>query len=74
MISFYGVPKGCIVTSYESLGKVLNARGQRLAADTVDKLFAIAVHPSTWLNEPYVALADRYMWYPDGRSATGKSA
>jgi hypothetical protein len=74
MISFYGVPKGCIVTSYESLGKVLQARGQRLAPDTVEKLFAIATHPATWLNEPYVALADRYMWYPEGRSATGKSA
>lgn len=65
-ISFYGMPKGCLVTSYRELGRVLNARGQRLATETVDKVFTIAAHPATWLNPPYVALADRYRWYPDG--------
>jgi hypothetical protein len=65
-ISFYGMPKGCLVTSYRELGRVLNARGQRLATETVDKVFTIAAHPATWINPPYVALADRYRWYPDG--------
>ena len=64
-ISFYGVPKRCLVTAYHELGRVLNARGNRLAADTVDKLFTLATHPATWMNPPYVALADRYRWYPD---------
>jgi len=61
-IQFYGAPKGCLVTSYEELAKVLNARGKRLARSTVDKLYAVATHPGTWLNERYVPLADRYDW------------
>src|SRR4051794_26638916 len=65
-ISYYGMPKGCLVTSYRELARVLNARGQRLATETVDKVFTIAAHPSTWINPPYVALADRYRWYPEG--------
>ena len=47
-ISFYGVPKGCLVTAYHELPRVLNARGNRLAADTVDKVFSLAPHPATW--------------------------
>jgi hypothetical protein len=70
-ISFYGLPKGCLVTAYHELGRVLNARGHRLAADTVDKVFALANHPATWFNPPYVALAERYRWYPDDARATG---
>lgn len=73
MISFYGMPKGCLVTSYQELDRVLNARGNRLAPDTVDKLFALALHPATWVNPPYVALADRYRWYPEDGEATDKS-
>jgi hypothetical protein len=72
MITFYGMPKGCIVTSYQDLARILNARGSRLAPDTVDKLFAVATNPSTWLNPPYVALADRYRWYPDAQQAVSK--
>jgi hypothetical protein len=71
-ISFYGVPKRCLVTSYQDLARVLNARGNRLAAETVDKVFALAMLPQTWTNPPYVALADRYRWYPeDGRATEG---
>jgi hypothetical protein len=70
LLQFYGLPKGCLVSSYEELGKVLNARGQRLAPRTVEKLYAVATHPSTWVNNPYVSLADRYRWYPEG-TATG---
>jgi hypothetical protein len=64
-ISYYGMPKRCIVTSYQDVARVLNSRGQRLAPDTVDKVFALAVHPATWMNPPYVALAERYRWYPE---------
>jgi hypothetical protein len=69
-ISFYGVPKRCLVTAYGELARVLSARGHRLAPDTVDKVFALATHPTTWLNQPYVALADRYRWYPENAHAT----
>jgi hypothetical protein len=62
LITFYGVPKGCVVTAYQELARVLTARGARLAHRTVDKLDALAAHPATWINKPYVALADRYRW------------
>jgi hypothetical protein len=65
-ISFYGVPKGCLVTAYHELPRVLNARGQRLAAETVDKVFALAMHPATWFQADYGALAEGYRWYRDG--------
>jgi hypothetical protein len=71
-ITFYGVPKGCLVTSYRDLGRVLNARRQRLTSETVEKLFAVAMHPATWLNPQYPgaqAMADHYRWYPDGTQA-----
>lgn len=64
-INFYGMPKGCLVTSYRELGRVLNARGRRMVPETVDKVFSVAAHPATWINPPYVALADRYRWYPE---------
>ena len=68
-IVFYGLPKGCLVTSYQDLTRVLKARGRRLAATTVDKVYAVANDPRTWINEPYVALAERHRWYPDGGRA-----
>jgi hypothetical protein len=58
VITFYGMPKGCIVSAYQELGRVLNSRGQRLAAKTVKKLYALADHPATWVN----AVFDRYEW------------
>jgi hypothetical protein len=69
-ISVYGMPKGVIISSYQELGRVLNARGHRLAPGTVDKLYALAADPATWLNPPYVPLADRYRWYPEGDSSS----
>lgn len=65
-ISFYGVPKGCLVTAYHELPRVLGARGQRLAAETVDKVFALATHPATWFTPDYDNLAEQYRWYRDG--------
>jgi hypothetical protein len=58
VITFYGMPKGCIVSAYQELGRVLNARGHRLAQRTVKKLYALADHPATWVNAPF----DRYEW------------
>jgi hypothetical protein len=71
-IAVHGMPKGVIISAYQELGRVLNARGHRLAPETVDKLFHLAADPATWLNPPYVALAERYQWYPDGEAATDK--
>ncbi|UWZ40821.1 hypothetical protein Drose_37710 [Dactylosporangium roseum] len=65
-ISFYGVPKGCLVTAYHELPRVLDARGNRLAVETVDKVFALATHPATWFTADYDALAEDYRWHRDG--------
>jgi hypothetical protein len=73
-ISVYGMPKGVIISSYQDLGRVLHARGQRLAPDTVEKLYALAADPATWLNPAYVPLAERYRWYPEGHTSTDKRA
>jgi hypothetical protein len=58
VITFYGMPKGCMVTAYQELGRVLNARGQRLAERTVKKLYALADHPATWVSAAF----DRFEW------------
>jgi hypothetical protein len=58
VITFYGMPKGCIVSAYQELGRVLNSRGERLAAKTVKKLYNFADHPGTWVNSTF----DRYEW------------
>jgi hypothetical protein len=50
-VSFYGRPRRCVVTSHQGLPSVLNARGQRLSPTTVNKVFALARHPRTWLDE-----------------------
>lgn len=65
MISFHGLPKGCVVASYQDLHRVLQARGRRLALTTVEKVYAVANQDETWVNESYAALADRYRWYSD---------
>jgi hypothetical protein len=62
-ISFWGVPKGCLVTAYHELPRVLNARGNRLTGETVDKVFTLAVHPATLFSSNYAALAEQYRWY-----------
>jgi hypothetical protein len=71
-ISVYGMPKGVIISSYQEVGRVLNARGQRLAPDTVEKIYALAADPATWHNAPHVPLSERYRWYPDGDTSTDK--
>ncbi|HEV7898777.1 MAG TPA: nuclease-related domain-containing protein [Planosporangium sp.] len=71
-ISVYGLPKGVIISSYQELGRVLNARGHRLGSGTVEKLYALAADPATWINPPYVPLAERYRWYPEGDNSTAE--
>jgi len=72
LIAVHGMPKGVIITSYGELSRVLNARGRRLAQTTVDKLYSLASNPVTWVNPPYVPLAERYKWYPEGTASTDK--
>ncbi len=73
VITAYGMPRGIIVTAYGELSQVLNARGQRLAPYTVEKLHRLAADPDIWINEPYVGLAQRYQWYPEGTGSTDKA-
>ena len=74
VISFYGPPRGCIVTSYRELAGVLRSRGRRLAQPTVEKLYTLARQPNTWVNPRYVPLVDRYRWYPEGIGSTDKTS
>jgi hypothetical protein len=73
-IVYHGLPRKCIVTAYQDLPKLLNARGRRLAQDTVEKLFSVAVRPETWINRPYVSMAEDYRWYPEGSLPGGQGA
>lgn len=74
-IVFHGLPKGCIVTAYQDLHRVLHARGNRISEETAYKVFALAVHPDTWMSEAYTTLADGYRWYPNsGRVGADKRA
>jgi hypothetical protein len=62
LITFYGMPRGCIVSAYQELERVLTARGRRLARRTIDKLDVLASHPATWITNPGADLAQRYRW------------
>jgi len=73
-ISVYGMPKGIMISSYQELGRDLNSRGQRLASGTVEKIFALAVDPTTWLvPSPLPKVAEQYRWYPNQQTATDKA-
>ncbi|HET6214948.1 MAG TPA: hypothetical protein VFE14_18925, partial [Micromonosporaceae bacterium] len=67
-ISYYGLPKDCIVTTYQELDRVLAARGERITPSTAAKLSHVARHPATWGG------AEIYRWYPDGTEAADKRA
>jgi hypothetical protein len=42
-VVYYGRPPvGCVVTSYQDIGKALNAHGQRITTPTIDKLAVLA--------------------------------
>ncbi|HEX5540916.1 MAG TPA: hypothetical protein VFX60_05040 [Micromonospora sp.] len=71
MISVYGLPQGCLVTPHQDLGHLLAAGGNRISAETAEKLSVVARTPSTWQNAPYRSAAD-YRWYEEGRTTTDK--
>src|SRR5690606_12745930 len=65
-VTYYGLPKDCLVTTYQELDLVLAYRGERITPTTAVKLSAVARHPATWRN------ADSYRWYPNGVQAADK--
>jgi hypothetical protein len=65
-VSYYGLPKNCLVTTYRELDRVLASRGERIAPTTAVKLSAVARHPGTW------GEADQYRWYRSGAAAADK--
>src|SRR5262245_32265207 len=71
-VTYYGLPKGCVVTPYRELGGVLAARGERITPSTAAKLGAVARHPSTWTMPTQPNGDDLYRWYPDGIGAADK--
>ncbi|HZN75821.1 MAG TPA: hypothetical protein VFC00_29685 [Micromonosporaceae bacterium] len=71
-VSYYGLPKDCVVTTYRELAGVLAARGERITPSTAAKLGAVARHPSTWTMPTQPNGDDLYRWYPDGVEAADK--
>lgn len=66
-ITYYGLPKDCLVTTYRELDRVLASRGERITPVTAAKLSAVARHPNTWQG-------NGYSWYPSGTVAADKGA
>lgn len=67
-VTYYGLPKDCLVTTYRELDRVLAHRRERITPTTAAKLSLVARHPATWGN------AETYRWYPDGTGAADKTA
>lgn len=63
-ISAQGQPSGCLVVAYRELDRLLLAAGNKISADTAQKLADVASHPATW--------ADQYRWYPANQTASDK--
>lgn len=81
-VSYYGLPKDCLVSTYRELARVLSARGDRITPSTAAKLSAVARHPTTWgiTTQPNSVSrlgqeeAEMYSWYPaEGLSADKRS-
>ncbi|WP_326550783.1 hypothetical protein [Micromonospora sp. NBC_01813] len=71
VISVYGLPKECMVTTHRELDRLLIAGGSRISAATAEKLYQVARHPGTWGNAPYRSNTD-YRWYGADRTAADK--
>jgi len=67
-VTYYGLPKDCLVTTYQELDLVLAYRGERITPTTAQKLSVVAQHPETWRT------ADQYRWYPYGTQAADKTS
>ncbi|NUT35936.1 MAG: hypothetical protein HOV79_23015 [Hamadaea sp.] len=52
VVTVYGLPRDCIVTTYRELHRALLGGGERISAVTADKLSEVARNPWTWINEP----------------------
>lgn len=73
MISVYGLPKECLVSTHRELDRLLVAGGGRISAATAEKLSQVARDPATWQNAPYRSAAN-YRWHEPGRTAADKRA
>lgn len=72
-VTYYGLSKECLVTTYRELATVLAARGERITPSTAAKLSAVARHPSTWGSTPQPNGGEQYRWYPAGAQAADKT-
>jgi hypothetical protein len=72
VIDVHGLPKGCVVTTYRELDYILGAYGERIGPGTVSKLYSIARHPVTWVNESSKAQVEAYKWYSQETSTDKK--
>jgi hypothetical protein len=73
VISVYGLPNDCLLSTHRELDRLLVAGGNRISPATAEKLARVARHPTTWMNGTYRPAAD-YQWYNDGRTAADKPA
>lgn len=73
-IDVHGLPKGCLVVADRELDFILGAYGQRIAPRTVNKLFSVARHPVTWLDQSKDAQVEAYKWYSPEVVADKKAA
>jgi hypothetical protein len=69
VITVYGVPKDCVITTYRELHRALLGGGERISAVTAEKLSEIARNPWTWINEPAA-----YRWYGNGGAHGDKNS
>lgn len=72
-VTYYGLSKECMVTTYRELAGVLANRGERITPSTAAKLSTIARHPSTWGSPGHPNGGEQYRWYPAGTEAADKS-
>ena len=71
VITFYGLPKGCLVAPHQNLDRLLVANGNRISVATAQKLSRIAERPTTWQPAGQPTTHD-YGWYAQGRTAADK--
>ncbi|WP_290856021.1 hypothetical protein [Hamadaea sp.] len=63
VVTVYGLPKDCVITTYRELHRALLGGGERISVMTAQKLSDVARNPWTWINEP----ANAYRWFTDGK-------
>jgi len=71
-IDVHGIPRGVAITSYRELDHLLRSYGERISRSTVAKLYAMARHPVTWVQNQVTGASEA--WHADPvrmRKATG---